>query len=186
MSDVPSPPDPRWYCVRCRVKAEHIAGARLRETGGVEVCCPRIRFRRATARGPVWFTEALFPGYLFARFDLGLALKTVCYARGVTGVVHFGGQYAEVPAAAVEALRAETGGEELKVFEQPFAPGDETTVLAGPFQGLQVVIRSVLPAKERVRILLDFLGRATEVEVDASQLAPLRAHPLRPNERAQG
>ena len=31
MSDETPPPDPRWYCVRCRLKAEHIAGARLRE-----------------------------------------------------------------------------------------------------------------------------------------------------------
>ncbi|HXO97259.1 MAG TPA: transcription termination/antitermination NusG family protein, partial [Chthoniobacterales bacterium] len=56
-----------WYCLRAQPKREHIAAAHLRILQGVTVFCPRIRFQRATQRGLVWVTEAMFPGYLFAR-----------------------------------------------------------------------------------------------------------------------
>src|SRR5260370_42339360 len=80
------------FCVRTQPKHEHIAAAHLRNEGGIEVYLPRIRFKRSTRQGPVWFTEALFPNYLFARFALKAALRLVQHARGGPGVGHFGGQ----------------------------------------------------------------------------------------------
>lgn len=181
-----SPADgPCWYCVRTRAKSEHLAAARLPRLAGVETFCPRIRFRRATRRGPVWFTEAMFPSYLFARFDLARSLKAVLYTAGVTGVVHFGERHVPVPDGAVDALRAETADGGIKVFDRPFEAGDETVVLSGPFEGLKAVVTRALPARERVRILLDFLGRATQAEVDASTLAPVEI-PLRRSGRPSG
>ena len=95
----------KWFCLRAKPKCEHLAAAGLRRLDGVEVFCPRIRFRRATTRGRVWFNEALFPGYLFARFDQGLLLRAVRYAHGVSGLVQFGARYAEVPSETLDALR---------------------------------------------------------------------------------
>ncbi len=60
-----------WYCLRSQPKHEHIAAAHLRLLEGVTVFCPRIRFKRATRQGLVWVTEAMFPGYLFARIRAG-------------------------------------------------------------------------------------------------------------------
>jgi hypothetical protein len=56
---------PAWYCLRSRRKQEHIAAAHVRVLGDVTVFCPRIHFRRASRRGVVCVTEALFPGYFF-------------------------------------------------------------------------------------------------------------------------
>src|SRR5258705_250702 len=58
-----------WFCLRARSKHEHIAARHLQQMTDVEVFLPRIRFRRKTRQGPAWVTEALFPNYLFARFD---------------------------------------------------------------------------------------------------------------------
>ena len=58
-----------WFCLRAQPKREHIAAACLRQISEVEVFSPRVRFRKHTNRGPVWFVESMFPGYLFARFD---------------------------------------------------------------------------------------------------------------------
>jgi len=68
VKDPAVPPSLAWFCVRSQPKHEHIAAARLRESG-LEVFLPRIRFKKHSVRGPVWVTEALFPNYLFARFD---------------------------------------------------------------------------------------------------------------------
>src|SRR5258708_12312989 len=73
-------PTNAWFCLRAQPKREHIAAACLRQTCEVEVFCPRLRFRKLTSRGPVWFIEAMFPGYLFARFDYAN-----CHRRGKKG-----------------------------------------------------------------------------------------------------
>ena len=52
---------PAWFCLRTQPKHEHIAAAHFRGDPDLEVYLPRIRFKRATRRGPVWFTEALVP-----------------------------------------------------------------------------------------------------------------------------
>src|SRR6202048_1668123 len=85
--------EPAWYCLRSQPKHEHIAAAHLRLLEGVTVFCPRIRFKRATRQGLVWVTEAMFPGYLFARFELAEIHLRVRYAHGVSGIVQFGGWY---------------------------------------------------------------------------------------------
>lgn len=167
-----------WYCVRSKVKQEHVAAGSLRQLSDVDVFAPRLRFRRPTRRGPVWFVEALFPGYLFARFDWGRQFKAVQYARGVMGVVHFGTQPAVVPEAVVAELRRTMDDRELCVIARELAVGDEVQVTAGPMVGLQVVVQQLLPARERVKVLLDFLGRRVEAEVAVTELATGWKHPL--------
>lgn len=167
-----------WYCIRSKVKQEHMAAGSLRQVPEVDVFAPRLRLQRKTRRGPVWFVEALFPGYLFARFDWERQVKVVQYAHGVLGVVHFGLQAAVVPTDVVEALRREVGERELRVIARAVAVGDEVQVTAGPMAGLLMVVQQVLPARERVRVLLDFLGRQVEAEVAIAELTTEWKHPL--------
>lgn len=176
---------PRWYCLRTRTKQEHIAAGSLRSLDGVEVYGPRIRYRKPTRRGTVWFVEALFPGYLFARFEPE-RLKAVRYAGGVIGIVAFGGRYATVPDEIVARLRTELADGETKVFTEPFVAGDTAEVVSGPFRGLEAVIVRVLPARERVRVLMSFLGRETEAEIAFRDLAKPAAHPLAAPPRGSG
>src|SRR5580658_9275398 len=84
---------PAWYCLRSQPKHEHIAAAHLRLLEGVTVFCPRIRFKRATRKGLVFVTEAMFPGYLFARFELAEMHRQVRYTHGVRGIVRFADRY---------------------------------------------------------------------------------------------
>src|SRR5260370_34982393 len=79
-----------WFCLRAQPKREHIAAACLRQISEVEVFCPRVRFRKSTKRGPVWFIESMFPGYLFARFDYGTLHRQIRERPGVSGFVQFG------------------------------------------------------------------------------------------------
>lgn len=156
---------PAWFCVRSRPKHEHIAAARLREAG-LEVFLPRLRFKKGSVRGPVWVTEALFPNYLFARFNLRAALRLVRSAAGVSQVVHFGEITPAVPDDVVNELRARLGAAELHVIPESFTPDERVQISGGVMHGLSAVITQVLPAKERVKVLLEFLGRQTVVEVD--------------------
>lgn len=154
-----------WFCLRSQPKHEHIAAGHLRQMEGVEVFNPRIRFPRSTRNGKVTVTEAMFPNYLFARFDWKTSLTRVHYAPGVSGVVHFGIKWPTVPDQAIEELRALIGTEGIHVISDEIAVGDEVTVSGGVFHGLNAVVTQVMPGKQRVMVLMDFLGRQSTVEV---------------------
>lgn len=137
---------------------------------GVAVFLPRIRFRRATRQGAVWVTEALFPNYVFARFDWRRSLRQVHHARGVSGVVHFRDRWPTVPDDEIESLRQEIGDDVVHEIRHELQPGDSVRIAGGAFHGLEAVVRQAMSGRERVLVLLEFLGRQTAVEVPVAQL----------------
>ncbi len=159
-----------WYAVQTRAKSEHIAAAGLAQHGEVEVFCPRLRFQRPTPRGKVWYTEALFPGYLFARFEAASCLRAVTYGNAVVRLLQFGDDYAVLPDGAIEGIRAEMDGGELKEIEIVPEVGDEVEVAAGAFRGMKGIVTNLLGGAQRVRVLLEFLGRVSEVEIPAHKV----------------
>jgi transcriptional antiterminator RfaH len=164
-----SPPT-AWFALRSQPKHEHIAAAHLRGEAGVETFLPRLRFRRATRRGPVWFTEALFPNYLFACFNWTQDLRRILATRGVSGVIHFGNRWPTVSDEAIAELRAQWPEEEIYAVPETLAAGDAVQVVSGPFQGLCAEVLRPQAAQQRVAVLLEFLGRQTCVEVSPGQL----------------
>jgi transcriptional antiterminator RfaH len=164
---LPAPSEPlvAWFCLRSQPKHEHIAAQHLRCMDDVQVLNPRVRFKRATRLGKVWVTEAMFPSYLFARFDFNSALARVNYAPGVKSVVHFGTGYPFIPDPVIDELRATLGDNELRVIADDIEPGDAVKLLGEPFHGLHAVVTRIMPGRQRVLVLLDFLGRQTPVEV---------------------
>jgi transcriptional antiterminator RfaH len=161
---------PAWFCLRTQPKHEHIAAAHFRSDPDIEIYLPRIRVKRATRRGPVWFTEALFPNYMFARFELAACLRRVCHARGVRGVVHFGDRWPIVPEAVIRELRATVGADQVHVVRDELQPGEAVRIAGGVFDGLEAVVTRVMPSRERVAVLLEFLGRQTSVELPGEAL----------------
>ena len=160
-----------WLCVRTQPKREHIAAGQLDLLEGVEVFAPRIRFKRRTPRGKVWFEESLFPGYIFARFDLPM-LRAVSSAVGVRGLVRFAGECAVVPDVMIELLRQEMAAEKIIVIpdEPAVKAGDEAVVAEGALMGLNAVVTQVMPGGERVKVLLDMMGTAITAEVPLDTL----------------
>ena len=165
-----SQPPGVWFCLKAQTRRESVAASGLRTIPGVEVFCPRIRFRRATARGAVWFQEAMFPGYLFARFSYGDLGRRITHANGVRGLVHFGDRLALLSGEEMTPLLERCGAGELVEIKPALAPGSEVTVTEGPMHGLAAVVTRILTGSERVCILLSFLGREMEAEVPASRL----------------
>lgn len=170
---------PAWYCVRTQTKREHIAAGYLRELESVEVWCPRLRYRKATRRGKVWWMEPLFPGYLLARFDLQELERAVTFSQGVRGLVRFGDAIPPVPDSFVDDLRAEFAGpDQIITVSTAVELGDEVEMAHGPLQGQRGTVVSVLPAAERVKVLLEFLGGPQAIDVDLfSILLPRRPLP---------
>ncbi len=159
-----------WYCIHTKPKCEHMAAGALRSLPGVEAYCPRIRFQRATTRGKVWFVEALFPSYLFARFDPAQSLRAVRHAQNVIRVIEFGGQPVPVPDAAIASLKEEMHHTELREVLPALQVGDTVRLAEGPMRGLTGIIERMLSGAERVRVLLEFLGRHSVVELPLNKV----------------
>jgi transcriptional antiterminator RfaH len=163
-------PPRAWFCIRSQPKHEHIAAAHLVREGGIEVYLPRIRFQRTTRRGPSWCTEALFPNYLFAKFDWKNDLRRVTYSHGVSTVVHFGDRWPFVPEEVILDLQAALGPESLHIVNAEYEPGDQIEIVAGSFQGMRALVSRYYPSAQRVEVLLDFLGRQTAVQIPTDQI----------------
>ena len=162
---------PAWYCARTQPKHEHIAAASLAQQLGLEVFNPRLRLERATRRGVVRVIEPLFPCYIFVRCAIGDQLNDIRYVTGIGSMVHFGRRIPSVPDAVIDELRqCFEAGEPMPIQDRIF-PGAEVTVAEGAFLGSSGVVLRVMPAKQRVQILLDFLGRSTLAEVDRNSLS---------------
>jgi len=156
---------PAWYCVRSHLKHEHIAAAHLRQIPEVQVFNPQLRLLRSTRRGRFWSTESLFPNYLFTRFVLESKLEKVRYTPSVANVLRFGQTVPAIPDRVIEAMQQDLEDLKGKVLTDAPEEGQEIEVGDGAFKGLTGQVVRVLPAKQRVQILLDFMGRSIAAEL---------------------
>jgi transcriptional antiterminator RfaH len=160
-----------WYCIHTQSKREHIAAGLLECQLRIDTFLPRIKFRRKERHRVALAIEALFPNYLFARFDLSTALQRVQCVPGVIGVVRFGAHCPTIPEQVINSLRAQVGDERVHFIGQELQPGEWVDIATGPFEGLQAVVARELPARDRVKVLIELLGRQTIVELAANAVA---------------
>jgi transcriptional antiterminator RfaH len=177
-SDETHPPslnDAAWYCVRTQTKREHLAAKSLGQLEGVQSFCPRLRYRKATRRGKVWWVEAMFPGYVFAFFSRKTSERAVVHTQGVMKMLKFGDYMPEIPASFIAELcklmEGQDGEDEGMLTLVPTVQeGDEVEFAHGALQGYQGKVVEVLPAAERVKLLIEFLGDTQVVETDLFSL----------------
>ena len=158
-----------WYVVQCRCLMEGYAEAFLRGTLGILTYLPTVVSRVHGVTKEIPF----FPGYLFVNAALDeVKLSSINTTPGVVRLVEFGGERCAVPAAVVSALkeRLDTLKAQGGLPGHNFRLGDTVSVKRGPLAGLQAIFLGPTTPGARVKILLEFLGRPNEVEVDVAAL----------------
>jgi len=155
-----------WYCARTKPKHEHIASANLRKNLELEVFLPRLRIEKMTRRGVTRVVEPLFPCYIFIRCVIEQRMTEIKHVNGISNLVHFGNWIPQLDDSIIEELQECFSAEDLLTVENRLLPGDEVAVAGGAFAGMRAFVLRNMPARKRVQILLDILGRPTPVEVD--------------------
>jgi transcriptional antiterminator RfaH len=112
----------------------------------------------------------MFPGYLFAKFVYLEQHRAVEASHGIQGIVHFGNHLATLPENIVSGLRSKVGEEEVVTVDPSLKVGQSIEIIEGPFRGLEAVVTQLLPARERIRVLLEFLGRPVEMEISTTRV----------------
>ena len=75
-----------------------------------------------------------------------------------------------MPDSAIAALKAEMKDVEICEVEVGVKVGDIVELTEGPMRGMKGIVNAMLTGVERVRILLEFLGRENAVEVPLSKI----------------
>jgi transcriptional antiterminator RfaH len=167
----------RWYVVRAQTKREHTSARYIRKELGLEVVAPQIRYTKVTRRGKVLWKEAMFPGYLFVKFDRDLDEKAVCYAPGVLKLVRFGDYVPSIDEEFVLNLKDLVGDEEVLDLQHGVELGQEYEVASGALKGTIGEVVEVLTGGQRVLLLMEMIGGERVIEIDVFSLLL----PSRPN-----
>jgi len=153
-----------WFCLRTQTKREHIAAAILDRLEEVEVFCPRISQVKKTRAGKKRFVEAMFPGYIFAKFHYHSLSRQVVHSQGITRMVELG-ERRVIPEQIIQDLIASIPEGIIEAPDLSIEPGAEIEVITGSLKGLNGKVLAQLPAKKRIQILLEFLGREITIDV---------------------
>src|ERR1043166_7565338 len=121
--------EPVWFCLKAEPKREHLAATALRRRFEIECLSPRLRFRKLTQRGPVWFVEAMFPGYLFAKFVYSTQHRAVESSHGVRGIVRFGDRLAILPEDIIAAFQSKAGFDEVVTIDSSLKIGQPVHIV---------------------------------------------------------
>ena len=154
---------------------EMVASSTLLTLDGMEVFLPRTQRAKKNIVQPI---KPLFPGYFFARFDPVVHIRNVHYARGVAYIVTRKGVPVHVHPQVMIELRLLSPDGIVEIPDQPHKIGDNIKVISGLFKGDEGVVTQLIPARERVRVLFEILGRPTEVEIDEHEVDFPSAHPI--------
>lgn len=165
--------DKIWVLARTQPSRENWAAENVKRQG-CEFYLPQfeeeVMVGRRGSKKIVTMKRPLFPSYLFVhtmgqwRFLLG--------TFGVSSVMQENGTAAIVPDSAIDQLRSrEVNGLIVLPSRQSrhFEKGDSVRVTEGSFLGYQGIYEG-LGANDRVKVLLDFMGRKTPILIGEGSL----------------
>jgi|ERR1700676_2261481 len=157
-----------WYALHTRPRQEERAAQNL-IAWGVETIVPKLQEAKVSVG-----TQILFPGYIFARFDVPSMFHKIRFTRGVLYVVSFAGRPASISVEVIAEIQSRIRSGPAIQDTPSLRPGDPVMVKSGPLRSFVGVFERKLPGHARVQILLTTLAYSARMEVSASDLALLR------------
>ena len=171
-----------WYAVRTKAQSEYLA-AQVLGGQGFEVFLPLVGSPKPRAGRE---DTPLFPGYLFLRYDVEHQdWPSLTVLPGILGWVRFNGVVPAVPDEIVELIAERvqaincTGG-----LWTRFRRGQRVQVVSGKMEGLAEVVEEPRSPEDRVKVLLEFMGRQVPARVPWLSLRPIERTALAPHSGA--
>ena len=156
-----------WHALYTKPNREHQVETWLQQQG-IENYLPTLRRRVRRRDRPD--RVVYFPCYLFARLDFEVTpISSVAWMPGIRRIVSNGEQPTVVADEMVALVRRRLEGMEGTGYVG-FDAGDRVRIASGPLRDLEAVFDRPLTAAERVRILLNVMGRMVLVDIDPAQL----------------
>ena len=159
-----------WYGIRTRSNYENVAAIVLKGKG-YDPYLPVYRAHRRRFERAIESEYALFPGYVFCRFDAKKRLP-ILMTTGVVSIVGFGGEPAAIPDDEIEAVRAALRS---GLHSEPcpyLREGQRVRVTHGSLDGMEGIL---LKKKNQLRMVISvsMLQRSISVEIDQDHLVAI-------------
>ena len=161
-----------WYVVQSQPRAEAKALHHLIRQG-YDAYLPRYLKRRRHARKVDVVATALFPRYLFVRFDVeAVRWRAIRSTVGVMQLVCQGDLPTPAPDGIIEGIRAREDalGYVAMTRDVPFRKGETVRICEGALAD-QFGLFECVTDEERVILLLDVLGRKIRVQLPIDSIA---------------
>ncbi len=147
-----------WYVLRVKPHKERMVSQMLSANSIVHYF-PVLHVKPVNPRAVK--VRPYFPGYMFVQTDLDeLGEHTFRWLPGAEGLVRYGDTPAVVPDSLIYEVKKRLAAIEAAggLVLSRIKPGDRVRVVDGPFAGYEAIFDAYLSGKERVRVLLAFLG----------------------------
>jgi transcription antitermination factor NusG len=160
------PTDPlRWFAIKVRSGGEPAAAMAL-SMRGLEVYSPMRQERRRYSDRMKVVQVAMFPGYIFCRFDISKKV-TVLSCRGIEYIVGFSGEPTPINESDLHGIRRliELGADITPRLEA----GQRVRVIRGPLKGVDgVLLRD--GKGPRLAVTIELLRRSVALHVNEEDL----------------
>ena len=154
-----------WFAIRVKSNRERITALGLRGKG-YEVFLPEYQAEGTPGKAR---DAALFPGYLFCRFDVTKRLP-ILTLPGVVHIVGLGRVPSPVDTEELESLKLVVQAGLLLNPNEPYTVGEKVCIQEGPLAGASGIV--VARKSERLVVSISLLQRSVSVVLDREWLAP--------------
>jgi transcriptional antiterminator RfaH len=160
----------QWYLIQTKPRQEIRAQNNLKQQG-YKVYCPMLSVEKILKGKVVMKSEVMFSRYIFiqARSCSDIVWVSIRSTPGVSNFVSFGGEPAKVESGLIEQLLSQ---EQQVAPEKLFNKGECLLLTSGPFAGFEGFYKAD-GGEGRAIVLLDFLGKATQLQVQTAILTKL-------------
>ncbi len=160
----------KWYALQVHARKEQLVASQL-ENRSLECFLPTYKSLRKWSDRTKEIQQALFPGYVFCRFDYENR-QPVVMTNGVTQVVGNGKAAIPIAEAEIEALQVAV---QSGVPSQPWPylrTGEYVQINYGHLAGLQGILVN-FKGNHRVVLSVTLLQRSLALEVELEWLTPV-------------
>ena len=159
-----------WYAVSTKPHQERQAELYIKQWD-IECFLPLLKANKIIRRTRKTVIEPLFPGYLFAQFELEKHYRAVSYATGVRKVVEFGSGPVELDATMIDAIKERLNNGYVTPQSERFKMGQIVHINGGPLTGLEAVFMREMTDRNRVLLLLNTLGLHAKLTIGSDQVS---------------
>ena len=156
-----------WYALQTKPRHEKQV-ERLLTNKGYECCLPLYRQKRRWSDRVIEVELPLFPMYVFCRFNSSVMGKAIS-TPGITRIVGFDGQPAEVDAEEIESLQLMNRSGLLREPWAYIPDGTVVRVETGPLAGTEGIICSNRD-KKCLLISVTILQRSVQIQLSENTI----------------
>ena len=159
-----------WFALRVREKMRGITEAHIVPLVA-DVFSPKISEVRQWSDRRKIVEVPVFPGYLFAQFELDKRMN-VLKVLGVMDMVRVGARPAEVDPDEIAALR-QAFAAQVSIEPLPhLMEGQRVRVTFGPMRGVEGTL-ALVKSKMKLILAVTMMNRSVAVEIDQKHVLPL-------------